>query len=231
MNKFLTSSIGKKTVMALSGLFLIAFLLEHLYTNVHIFFGDGGVAFDEASHSMVHSILIRIIEVVLFLAIVVHVAQAIILTRDNSKARPVKYAVSGTGKTSPWISRNMGLTGSLIFFFIVVHLYNFFVPYRVTDAVGHESQLTLAQSVVEAFKNPWYSALYTISVIVLAFHISHGFKSAFQTLGMNNKKYTPIWNIASNGFAFLMGAGFAAFPILFYGAHLMGKDLLNWAAH
>jgi succinate dehydrogenase / fumarate reductase cytochrome b subunit len=119
MTKFLTSSLGKKTVMALSGLFLCLFLVEHLYTNVHLFFGDGGKEFNEASHNMVHSIIIRIIEVVLFLAIIVHVAQALLLTKDNMDARPVKYAVNGVSKTSNWFSRNMLLTGSIIFFFIV----------------------------------------------------------------------------------------------------------------
>ena len=229
MNKFLSSSIGKKTVMALSGLFLILFLLEHLYTNVTLFFGDGGVEFNETSHSMVRMIIIRIIEIVLFLAIIVHVAQAIMLTRDNAKARPVKYAVNGVGQTSPWISRNMGLTGSIIFFFIVVHLYNFFVPYRVTGTVGTEGQLTLAQSVAEALANPYYAGLYLLSVIVLAFHLSHGLRSAFHTLGLNNKKYTPVLKMAATGLAFLFGIGFGSFPILFYGAHVMGKDLLNWA--
>lgn len=229
MNKFLTSSIGKKTMMALSGGFLIIFLLEHLYTNVTLFFGDGGATFNEASHSMVHSILIRIVEVVLFLAIIIHVAQAIILTRDNSKARPVKYAVSGVSQTSPWISRNMGITGSIIFFFIVIHLYNFFAPYRVTGAVGGEGQSSLAQSVADALANPYYAGLYLVAVIILAMHLSHGIRSALHTLGLNNKKYTPILDMAAKGLAFIFGVGFGAFPILFYGAHVMGKDLLNWA--
>ncbi|MDQ3109819.1 MAG: succinate dehydrogenase cytochrome b subunit [Bacteroidota bacterium] len=229
MIKFFSSSIGKKTVMALSGLFLILFLLEHLYTNVTLFYGDGGVEFDETSHSMVHMLLIRIIEIILFLAIVIHVAQAIILTRDNSKARPIKYAVNGTSETSSWISRNMGFTGSIIFFFIVIHLYNFFVPYRITGTAGGEDQLTIAQTVVEAMENPIYAGLYLISVIFLALHLSHALASAMQTLGLSNKKYTAIWHKAALGFSLLMGIGFGSFPILFYGAHLMGKDLLNWA--
>lgn len=228
MNKFLTSSLGKKAVMAATGLFLCVFLVEHLYTNVHLFFGDGGKEFNETSHSMVHSIFIRIVEVVLFVAIIVHVVQAVILTRDNNAARPVKYAIDGASKTSPWISRNMGLTGSVILFFIVVHLYNFFVPYRITGTVGVEGHESLGEEVAEAMANPVYAALYLVSVIILAWHISHGFASAFQTLGLNNRKYTPILKMASKGFAILMGLGFAAFPILFYGAHLMGKDLLNW---
>jgi succinate dehydrogenase / fumarate reductase, cytochrome b subunit len=229
MTKFLTSSLGKKAVMSLSGGFLILFLLEHLYTNVHLFFGDGGVAFNEASHSMVHSIFIRIVEVILFLAIVVHVAQAIILTKDNAKARPVKYDIPAGKHTSPWISRNMGLTGSVIFFFIVVHLYNFFVPYRVTGTVGIEGGETLAQEVAEAMENPVYASLYLISIVILSLHISHGFHSALQSLGVNNKKYAPILKASGTCLAFLFGVGFGAFPILFYGAHIMGKDLLNWA--
>ncbi|MCU0435074.1 MAG: succinate dehydrogenase cytochrome b subunit [Bacteroidia bacterium] len=234
MTKFLTSSLGKKTVMALSGLFLCLFLLEHLYTNVHLFFGDGGKEFNEASHSMVHSILIRIIEVVLFLAIVVHVAQALLLTKENSDARPVKYAVDGTSKTSDWFSRNMLLTGSIIFFFIVVHLYNFFVPYRVTGhVVGPEEAMatggeTLAMEVAEALSNPIYAIIYLISVLLLAFHLNHGFQSAFQTLGINNQKYSKVWKMASVGFAVLIGVGFGAFPIFFQLAKYIGFDALNW---
>jgi succinate dehydrogenase / fumarate reductase cytochrome b subunit len=229
MIKFFSSSIGKKTVMALSGGFLILFLLEHLYTNVTLFYGDGGVEFDETSHSMVHMLLIRIIEIILFLAIIVHVAQAILLTRENSKARPIKYAVNGTSETSSWISRNMGFTGSIIFFFLVIHLYNFFVPYRVTGTVGGEDQLTIAQKVVEALENPIYAGLYLVSVIFLALHLSHALSSAMQTLGLSNKKYTAIWHKVALGFALLMGIGFGSFPVLFYGAKLIGKDLLNWA--
>jgi succinate dehydrogenase / fumarate reductase cytochrome b subunit len=229
MNKFLSSSLGKKAVMAATGLFLCIFLLEHLYTNVSLFYGDGGVEFNETSHSMVHMLIIRIIEIVLFAAIVIHVYQAVVLTKQNSDARPVKYAIDGADKTSSWISRNMGLTGSVIFFFIVVHLYNFFVPYRVTDTVGHEGQETLAQNVAEALGNPVYAGLYLVSIIILAWHISHGFGSAFQSLGLNNKKYTPVLKKASAAFALLVLVGFASFPIIFFFAKLNDFDILNWA--
>ena len=227
--KFLNSSIGKKTVMALSGGFLILFLLEHLYTNVSIFYGDGGASFNEASHSMVRMLLIRIIEIILFLAVFVHVAQALNLTRENSKARPIKYAVDGTSETSSWISRNMGFTGSIIFFFLVLHMYNFFVPYRITGVVGGEGADSVANSVATALGNPIYAGIYLLSVIVLAMHLSHAVLSACHTLGLNNKKYFPILEKVSLGFALLMGIGFGSFPILFYGAKIMGKDLLNWA--
>ncbi|HEU4718314.1 MAG TPA: succinate dehydrogenase cytochrome b subunit [Bacteroidia bacterium] len=229
MNKFLTSSIGKKTVMALSGLFLILFLLEHIYGNVLLYFGDGGAAFNEYSHDAVRNILIRIIEVVLFLAIAAHVAQALILTGENRRARPVKYAVNGVSQTSPWVSRNMLLTGGVVFFFIVVHLYNFFVPYRIMGTVGHgDEQLTIAEKVAEALGNPLYAGLYLAGVIFLALHLSHALASAFHTLGLDNKKYASTWKMVSTCFAVLMGIAFASFPILFYGAKLMHKDLLHW---
>lgn len=215
--------------MACTGLFLCLFLVEHLYTNLLLFAGDGGEAFNEASHNMVHSLIIRIVEVVLFAAILTHVWQAIQLTRQNAKARPVGYLVSGTAQTSSWFSRNMGITGSVIFFFIVVHMYNFFVPYRITGEVGPGAAETVAQEVAEAMSNPWYALLYTISILFLSFHLNHGFQSAFQSLGVNNKKYSPVLKTAGSFFAFgLVGLGFASFPILFYLSHLAGFDLLNW---
>jgi len=216
--------------MALSGGFLIIFLLEHLYTNVKLFYGDGGVAFNDASHDMVHTLLIRIIEVVLFAAILIHVFQALALTRQNSKARPVKYAVIKTNETSSWFSRNMMFTGSVIFFFIVVHLWNFFVPYRVTGHVAHNEpgKETLAYEVAEALSNPWYALLYFVSVIFLAFHLNHALQSALQSLGFNDKKYAPILRRTSTGFAILMFVGFGAFPVIFYLGHVMDWNVLNW---
>lgn len=209
----LTSSIGKKVTMAATGLFLCLFLVEHLYGNVLLFFNDGGAAFNEYSHDAVRNILIRIIEIFLFASIILHVIQAIIITRDNNKARPVKYAVATSSEGSSWFSRNMGITGSVIFFFIVIHLYHFFLPYRITEMPG---KITLAQSVRVAFQNPIYVGIYVVGVTFLFFHLLHAFRSAFQTLGLNNKKYTPVWGAIGMGFAWLMYIGFASFPILFY---------------
>lgn len=203
--------------MAATGLFLCVFLVEHLYGNMLLFYTDGGEAFIEYSHTLVHSLFIRIVEVFLFAAIIIHVVQAINLTKKNAEARPVKYAVYKVGETSNWFSRNMGLTGSLIFFFIVVHLWHFFVPYRITGTVGGEDQMNVAQAVKEAFQSGWYVLLYVVSVLVLSFHLNHGFQSAFQTLGMNNKKYAPILTTAGSVFSFgIVFLGFASIPVLFY---------------
>lgn len=229
MNKFLFSSLGQKVIMACTGLFLSFFLVEHLYTNLLLYAGDGGAAFNEASHNMVHSLIIRIIEVVLFTAILIHIWQAIQLTRQNAQARPVAYSVSKVNETSSWFSRNMGFTGSMIFFFTIVHLYNFFLPYRITGEIGGEAAETVAQEVAEAMSNPGYALLYVVAVGFLSFHLNHGFQSAFQTLGVNNKKYAPLLKIFGSFFAFIVvGLGFASFPILFYLSHIAGFDLLNW---
>lgn len=199
--------------MALTGLFLIVFLLEHLYTNLLLYKSDGGLAFIEASHSMVHNILIRIIEVVLFAAIIIHVIQALAVTIQNRKARPVKYAVSRTDNTSSWFSRNMGLTGSIILFFIVVHLNTFFVSYRITGLAENEN---IAWKVKEAFASGWYSLLYVVAVLFLGFHLNHGFQSAFQSMGFNNKKYASLLKNSGTALAIILTLGFISFPILFY---------------
>lgn len=216
MNNFLSSSLGKKMVMAATGLFLCLFLVEHLYGNLLLYYNDGGAAFVEYSHTLVHSILIRIVEVVLFVAIVLHVVQAIYLTRQNAVARPVNYAVFKSGETSNWFSRNMGITGSIIFFFIVVHLYQFFVPYRITGTVCDEAGINVAQGVSQGLQNPYYALLYFVSTCFLAFHLNHGFQSAFQTLGFNNRAYAPVLKMIGTGFAVLIFIGFASFPVVFY---------------
>lgn len=217
LTPFINSSLGRKTVMAATGLFLCFFLIEHLYSNLLLFHNDGGLAFNEWSHTLTHSLIIRIVEVILFAAIILHVVQAIYLTKQNSDARPVKYAVYEVNETSSWFSRNMGITGSIIFFFMVVHLWNFFNPYRITGTVGGEGQMNLAQSVQETFQNGWYVSLYVVSVAVLSFHLNHGFQSAFRSLGLNSKKYAQLLSITGSFFAFIIvGVGFASMPILFY---------------
>lgn len=207
--------------MALTGLFLIMFLLEHLYGNLLLFANDGGEAFVEYSHTMVHSILIRGVEIILFLAIILHVIQAVNLSRKNAAARSVGYHSNNMGNSSTWASRNMGITGSIILFFIVVHLANFFVPYRIT---GMEAGETVAWEVKEAFQNIYYVILYVVSTILLGFHLSHGFQSAFQTLGLNDKGYAKILKTISTGFAIFITIGFGSFPVLFY-FNLVGQSI------
>lgn len=217
LSRVLSASLGRKFLMAATGLFLCIFLVEHLYTNLLLyadFFNpeDKGAAFIEASHNMVHNLLIRIVEIVLFAAIIIHVIDAVMLTKANSEARPVGYAVSKVNETSTWFSRNMGFTGSIILFFIVIHLYTFFVPYRITN----DGTVNLAIQVKEAFASPIYSGFYILALLFLGFHLSHGFQSSFQSLGLNNRKYAQPLRTLGNIFAIVITLGYLSFPVLFF---------------
>ncbi|HET6227424.1 MAG TPA: succinate dehydrogenase, partial [Bacteroidia bacterium] len=168
---FLQSSIGKKLVMGLTGFFLISFLVVHCLLNSFIFFNDGGLLFNEGAKFMAENPIIRIMEIVLFIGLILHMVQALALTRQNQKARPVKYAVTNGKANSKWYSRSMGILGSLLLIFLVVHLANFWVKSRFTglpgeDANGNEN---LYAVMLEVFKNPIVIGVYLLGVFSLAF--------------------------------------------------------------
>src|ERR1039457_6733317 len=211
LTKIFNPTIGRKSLMALTGLFLCFFLCEHLYGNLLLYYNDHGHQYELYTHILTRTLLIRIIEYVLFAAFIIHAIDALMITINNKKARPIGYAMQKQSKNSSWNSRNMGLTGSVILFFLVVHLRMFFFPHRFMD-----DKSTMFQEVVEAFQDWRYSAFYIFSVICLGFHLSHGFQSAFQTLGINNKNYAPIIKCIGIGFAIIMTIGFASVPIMFY---------------
>src|ERR1043165_6467890 len=119
---FLRSSIGKKILMGITGLFLISFLVVHCFVNALIFVNDGGETFDLGCEFMGTNWIIRAMEIVLFLGIILHIVQALVLTLDNRKARPVAYHVTNGNANSSWYSRWMGLLGTLILMFLIIHL-------------------------------------------------------------------------------------------------------------
>jgi succinate dehydrogenase / fumarate reductase cytochrome b subunit len=205
------SSVGRKLLMALTGLFLIVFLLEHLYGNLQLYKMDGGKAFNHYGDFLVHNIVIRAVEYFLFAAFIAHALDALFLTQSNRKARPVAYAVSQQSQNSTWFSRNMGLSGTIVFFFLVIHLRTFFFAHRFGGA-----ETSMAHDVAEAFQSNWYAALYLVSMILLGAHLNHGFQSAFQTLGLNNKKYRATIKMMGTLVALLFMVGYGSFPIMFY---------------
>ncbi len=217
----LTSTIGRKLVMSLTGLFLVSFLFVHLSGNLLIFRGDGGQAFNQYSYFMSTAGIIRVLEIVLVLGVVIHVYTSIVLTRRNQSARPQRYAYSDPSANSSWFSRNMGLSGSIVFIFLVAHIQNFWyrykfsddVPVRTYDGVEMKDMFWIVQTVFE--QQWWISILYVIAMVLLAFHLNHGFQSAFQTLGIRHRKYTPIIEKLGLFISILIPAGFAAFPIYF----------------
>lgn len=215
---FLKSSIGKKFVMGLTGLFLISFLLVHCFINCLIFFNDGGLTFNIGAAFMAHNWLIRAGEIVLFAGLIMHVFQAFILTMENKKARPVAYAKVDGAANSSWYSRSMGLLGTLLLMFLIIHLIHFWVKSRFTglpgeDANGNENLYAVMQT---TFSMLWVVIIYALAMISLAYHLLHGFQSAFQSLGLNHKTYTPIIKKAGIAFAIIIPFIFALMPILMY---------------
>jgi succinate dehydrogenase / fumarate reductase cytochrome b subunit len=212
------SSIGKKMIMGLTGLFLISFLLVHCFLNSLIFINDGGLTFNVGADFMAHNWLIRAMELVLFLGLILHIVQSLLLTLQNKKARPIQYHKFDGAANSRWYSRSMGLLGTWLLIFLIIHLGHFWVKSRFTglpgeDSAGHENLYAVMQ---EVFKNPLVVLVYCISMISLMYHLMHGFQSAFQTLGLNHKKYTPFIKKFGMAFAIIIPIVFAAMPVCMY---------------
>jgi succinate dehydrogenase / fumarate reductase cytochrome b subunit len=211
----LSYSIGKKLIMGLTGMYLILFLIIHCGINSLIFLNDGGETFNHAAEFMSHNWLIRTLEVGLFLGFILHIIQSLILTLENKKARKIGYAVSNANANSKWYSRSMGLLGTLILIFLILHLRHFWVVSRFTDHISSGEE-TLYDEMKEVFANPIVVIIYVLAQISLAYHLMHGFQSAFQTLGLNHKKYTPIIKKIGTIYAIIIPLLFALMPIAMY---------------
>jgi succinate dehydrogenase / fumarate reductase, cytochrome b subunit len=215
---FLKSSIGKKFVMGLTGLFLISFLIVHVSINSLLFVPDSGALFNTAAGFMAHNPVIRIVEIGLFVGLLLHIYQAWVLTRDNQKARPVAYAQIGGAANSSWYSRSMGLLGTILLLFLVMHLWHFWWPTKV--AVFTDSKHNTFEEIKEVF-NPSTAIgiisalLYIVGCVSLSYHLLHGFQSAFQSLGFNHKKYTPTIKFIGIAFSLLVPFLFALMPLGF----------------
>lgn len=208
---FLKSSIGKKVIMGLTGLFLVSFLIVHVTLNSFIFFNDGGASFNAGADFMSHNPVIRILEIGLFAGLIAHIVQALVLTMENKKARPVAYAKVDGAANSSWYSRSMGVLGSLLLLFLVVHLGNFWVPTKAA-VFAHEEHNTF-ENLKAVFSKWYFVAIYMVGVISLCYHLLHGFQSAFQSLGLNHKKYTPTIKSIGVWFSIIICLLFAAMPI------------------
>lgn len=217
--QFFTSSIGKKFTMGLTGLFLVSFLVIHCTVNSMIFFNDGGEMFNTYAHFMSHNYIVRFLELGLFAGLIAHIIQGLLLWKQNSAARPVKYAVSAASTNSKWYSRSMGLLGTLLLIFLVIHISKFFVNTKIAlYANGGENDATynLFEEMREEFQHLWVVIVYIVGVISLFWHLIHGFPSAFQTFGINHKRYTPIIKSLGIGFAVIVCILFALMPVAFF---------------
>ena len=210
---FIQSSLGKKLLMGLTGLFLITFLVVHATLNSFIFARDGGELFNQGALFMATNPLIRIMEIVLFIGIILHIVQALVLTLKNQKARPVKYAVTDGKANSKWYARSMGILGSLLLMFLVIHLSHFWVGTKASQWNGTIEEHNTYIEIIEVFHNPLNVLIYLLGVISLGYHLAHGFQSAFQTLGLNHPKYTPLVKTVGLWFSILITVVFAAMPL------------------
>jgi len=206
--------------MALTGLFLIIFLIGHVSGNALLFKNDGGQAFNEYAEFMTTNQFVQVLSILTYVSIIGHVVYSVFLTIRNRKARPIGYAVRNASTNSSWSSRNMGILGTLILIFLVIHLQGFWyqmhwgdMPYVTYDGIEYKD---LYRIVVFAFQELWFVILYVVSMVFLAFHLAHGFASAFQTLGLNHNKYTPAIKTIGLLFSILVPALFAAMPIYIY---------------
>ena len=213
----LSSSLGKKLIMSFTGLFLILFLVGHVSGNTLLFKSDGGLAFNIYAKFMTSNPAVKLLSYLTYLSVIGHVIYAIMLSRANKKARPVGYAVKTSDSKSTWNSKSMGVLGLIILLFLVMHLKGFWYEMHwgeiTTDANGNKDLFSVVDA---AYSELWYVAIYVISMIILSFHLSHGFSSAFQTLGLNHKKYTPTIKFLGKAFSIVVPFVFAMMPIYMY---------------
>jgi succinate dehydrogenase / fumarate reductase cytochrome b subunit len=276
------SSIGKKVFMALTGLFLCTFLVGHLLGNLQLILKtgeEGRRAFNEYAYFMGHNPFITLLSYVTYAAVLIHVVDGILLTIQNRKARPVRYAYSKPGANSSSASRSMAILGTLILVFLATHMANFWWKMKVKQEVplhtytlemknqmmgaantelyythvpgvqpipkdpnnivekgtdlyikgtnvkvaeGYRDLHTLVMDFFSKSKNEgalFAVLFYVISMVVLAYHLLHGFQSAFQSLGINHPKYTPLIKKIGMAFAIIVPLLFAIIPIIIYQNH------------
>lgn len=211
MSALVKSSIARKWVMALSGLFLVVFLTQHFVINITSVIAPD--TFNAWSHFMGYNPLVQFVaQPILIGGLIVHFAMGIILEFQNRKARPIKYAQFAGSKNSSWISRNMIITGLVVLAFLGLHMYDFWVHEMTVKYIDvqPEDPTRYFGELQAKFVNPIRVGIYVVSFILLAMHLYHGFQSSFQTMGLNNK-YTPAiqkfcyaWSVAiPAGFIFI----------------------------
>ncbi|MFY7971579.1 MAG: succinate dehydrogenase cytochrome b subunit [Flavobacteriales bacterium] len=218
------SSLVKKFWMALTGLFLITFLVVHAAINAMIFFNDGGATFNQWGHFMGTNLIIRTMEIGLFLGLIIHIVDGLMLYFQNRKARPVKYAYEKASASSKWYSRSMALLGTLILLFLILHLAHFWVKTRITGLTvpndvaivdGHEVENLFAEMLV-VFSDPIVVIVYVLGCFSLFWHLLHGFRSAFQSLGLNHSKYKGAIAVSGDVFSIVISILFASMPVAMY---------------
>ena len=226
-----TSSVGKKLVMGFTGIFLVLFLIVHVGLNACIWAAaydpaDQGQMFNKAAHFMGSNVLPRVLEIGLFAGFFLHIFQGYLLTLENRKKRSIGYAVS-YADGSKWHSRSMAILGTLLLMFLVMHIYHFWTPSRLGgmgtvqpleevyyNGIKHHNLYAEMRNVFVG--NTLIVVLYVLACGSLAYHLLHGFQSAFKTIGIHNKKINGLIHSVGVGFSIIVPLLFALMPLSFY---------------
>ena len=208
--------------MAATGLFLCIFLIVHLSANCILLLPEETARemYNSYSTTLRESPLIKIVAYLLYLSIILHVVYALAITIRNRKAKPQRYAVNNAKENSSWTSQNMGLIGTMILLFIVVHLANFWARIKLGlgESPGFDSSgnVDVYEVTYSLFQNIYYVTFYTLLMIPLGLHLHHGLKSGFKTLGFHHKKGLRVLAKISLIYAIIMAVGFGIIPFVVY---------------
>ena len=213
--RVLSSSVGTKLLMGLTGVALFAYMLLHLAGNALIFAGPE--IFNDYSHALISNPLIVPIEIGLLLIFLVHIYKAITMWTGNQAARPVRYLKkerAGHTSRKTLSSTTMIWSGLFTLVFVVIHVkqFKFGSWYQITDSTVRD----LARTEVEVFQNPLWVAVYVVATLLVGLHLRHGFASAFQSLGLDHPVYTRRLTTLGIVFALLIGVGLAVIPVWVY---------------
>jgi succinate dehydrogenase / fumarate reductase cytochrome b subunit len=216
IGRWLTHTLSRKNLMALTGLFLCFFLVIHLFGNLQVLL-PAEVArwqFNFYSKLLSENLFIQLISYILFISILAHAIYALLITIQNRRSNGKRYEYDRRGVTSKWYSRNMGLLGTIILLFLVIHLRDFW--YRLQ--FGHvpldkDGQKDLYTLVVTVYQNGWYVLIYVLCMGALGYHLLHGFFSAARTLGFYNARYVQWVKIVGWIYSVGISAGFALIPV------------------
>ena len=232
-SSLITSSLGKKYFMALSGLFLCLFLVGHLLGNLQLFVSgqQGADNFNLYAKFMTTNPLVKILSYLTYFSILFHMVDGLLLTIQNRRARPKKYIVEKGKANSSWASRNMGLLGTILLVFIATHMQNFWyvMHYGEIDYYDINGQTVKdLHNVVISFFTPTTNSyavfmvvFYVFSMLALAYHLNHGFVSAFQSLGLKHNKYNKIIEFVGTGFSIIVPFAFASIPLYVFIGHYL----------
>jgi succinate dehydrogenase cytochrome b subunit len=221
------TSIAKKILMALSGFFLLFFLLQHLTINSLSLISDN--VFNDVSHFMGTNWIVQFaLQPVLAFGVIFHLGMGLYLERQNQKARKNRYAQNNSAASSSWMSRNMVITGIMILLFLGLHFADFWIPELnikfiegdMSGTIEGGFRLRYFDEMQHKFTELWRVGIYVLAFVFLSLHLLHGFQSAFQTVGFRHNKYTPLIKKLGNIYAIMVPLGFIVIAIYHYTTQL-----------